>query len=666
MLHWDGIFSTMLISPGGAERPETFPPELPISTDAELHLRSLPHGVWAGVTLPWRSRRAPEYSSPTRGYCRIQLRRRQGGNEPSGYMGTSTSFVLFPWGKIRGGRPVKWLLHITGGPPTADPNATELRPGTSFTLEMPPGATTWQLGGLPPRLALQYYYDWGNFMGTGAIYGRLPRASNNPPTAWEQMAQQLIPSPRSYRQPAMNPTFDMGDPHEGPSPGEAPSGGPAPHPGPQPSPTPMAEHELDPQDEHDPAHDLAANEENDEEGDHAALMQTQLDSVASSSHEPARERPAGGQPHRMAPAAAMVRRWLRQVAALLQQQPMGDAIPLLLEETMQAVGTCTEDDRWQDDGTVGGPGLCKKRRILNYLYIARVRLQDVCDDEGANGLNQHQIYADLQEALGDLRRGQMQLEQATGGQGGHQVVQGSHGIQQAIAAVETAMGDTTNGDLDWVADGWGQAIGLLLQDAEDLLEEESILDYVHPANVVALDEGAHELPAMPTGGIDEQVDRLLRHARAVMHFVPAGGAQMRQLLAAVLVWRQRERGSSIEVDTQTTDAGEPPVTQPREQPEEKWIPPLNADQWTGSMPSSARSSSPTEGDRFEPTEDELLQALEEFEKREHEETLGQASGEVPESAADDAAGSEGKVSDTEHRRRRQLASLFDGQGNPEV
>ena len=101
----------MLISPGGADRPETFPPELPINTDAELHLRSLPHGAWAGVVLPWRSRRAPEYSSSTRGYCRVKLRNKTGGITPSGYMGTSTSFVLFIWGKIQGGRPVKWLLH---------------------------------------------------------------------------------------------------------------------------------------------------------------------------------------------------------------------------------------------------------------------------------------------------------------------------------------------------------------------------------------------------------------------------------------------------------------------------------------------------------------------------------------------------------------------------
>ena len=90
---------------GGAERPDTFPPELPIHVDAEMHLRSLPHGAWAGITLPWRSRRAPEYVSTSRGYCRIRVRRARGSRDPAGYMGTSTSFVLFWWGGITGGRP---------------------------------------------------------------------------------------------------------------------------------------------------------------------------------------------------------------------------------------------------------------------------------------------------------------------------------------------------------------------------------------------------------------------------------------------------------------------------------------------------------------------------------------------------------------------------------
>ena len=167
MLQWDGLFNYMLISSGGADRPATFPPELPFHVDAEMHLRELPHGAWAGITLPWQSRRGPEYASNTRGFHRIKVRRRPGGAEPAGYMATSTAFVLFPWGRIQGGRPTKWLLHVTGGPPQEDPEATQLRPGTSYTLEMPPGERTWQLGRLQPRLALQYYYDWGPHDGNG-------------------------------------------------------------------------------------------------------------------------------------------------------------------------------------------------------------------------------------------------------------------------------------------------------------------------------------------------------------------------------------------------------------------------------------------------------------------------------------------------------------------
>ena len=46
--------------------------------------------------------------------------------------------------------------------------------------------------------------------------------------------------------------------------------------------------------------------------------------------------------------------------------------------------------------------------------------------------------------------------------------------------------DTINGDLDWLTES------VLVQDAEDLLDEEALLDYFHPADVVALEEGANE------------------------------------------------------------------------------------------------------------------------------------------------------------------------------
>ena len=51
------------------------------------------------------------------------------------------------------------------------------------------------------------------------------------------------------------------------------------------------------------------------------------------------------------------------------------------------------------------------------------------------------------------------------------------------------------------------------------------------------------------------VELLVRSGRAVMHFVPQGGEQFRQLLAAITVWQQQASGSSIAVDTQTTEEG---------------------------------------------------------------------------------------------------------------
>ena len=183
------------------------PTGIPTAWGVDIHYRSLPHGAWAGVAMATGSRRAPEYRDPHRGYYRARLQRRPGGATPMGYMSISTAFVLFPWGRVTRGHPVKWLLHITGGQPQPDPEAAEMQPGSSFTLERKPGGVTWELGGLPPKIALQYYYDWGHMQGTGAIYGRLPRSYTAPPSKWEEMGANLIPSPQSERQPPPNPNF---------------------------------------------------------------------------------------------------------------------------------------------------------------------------------------------------------------------------------------------------------------------------------------------------------------------------------------------------------------------------------------------------------------------------------------------------------------------------
>ena len=195
----------MLLSHGGAPRPLTFPPELFIDRGAEVHMRSYPYGVWAGVVMVQHSRRAPNYDDPHRGYYRVRLNRREGGPDPPGYIAVGTAFALFPWGAITSGKPVKWLVHITATPAQPDAEATELPVGTSYTLERRPGAEGWELGRLQPKLALQYFYDWGNMRGTGAIYWGLPRTWTLPPIHWEQLTAQLIPSPHRARQPALKP-----------------------------------------------------------------------------------------------------------------------------------------------------------------------------------------------------------------------------------------------------------------------------------------------------------------------------------------------------------------------------------------------------------------------------------------------------------------------------
>ena len=88
------------------------------------------------------------------------------------------------------------------------------------------------------------------------------------------------------------------------------------------------------------------------------------------------------------------------------------------------------------------------------------------------------------------------------GQGGYQIQHEQHGLEQARAAIEVAMGNTVQGDLDWMTPGWADAVALATQDAEELLEEAGQLDYVHPADVVALQDGAEEAPAEPEGDFD--------------------------------------------------------------------------------------------------------------------------------------------------------------------
>ena len=339
-----------------------------------------------------------------------------------GYMGISTAFVLFPWGRVTRGHPVKWLLHITGGQPQPDPEAAEMQPGSSFTLERKPGGVTWELGGLPPKIALQYYYDWGHMQGTGAIYGRLPRSYTAPPSKWEEMGANLIPSPQSERQPPPNPNFwcyqqqeetqttggassSTDRPHEA-----HPSPWPSPTPAGGPSPSPRPTSTMPTRDGHDGTDSHTNGEEEEPEQAHFMQRRTQLESRASSSSHGPRVLDTTYTPL-MSNAAAMLRRWLRELAALLRDHPMGEQIPLLLERAMVAISKNKDEDE-PNNSTGGYPRPCKKRRILNMIEIARRRLQDLADDDGEDGYNTHQIRASLEESLRGPRQGGVHLQPA--------------------------------------------------------------------------------------------------------------------------------------------------------------------------------------------------------------------------------------------------------------
>ena len=84
------------------------------------------------------------------------------------------------------------------------------------------------------------------------------------------------------------------------------------------------------------------------------------------------------------------------------------------------------------------------------------------------------------------------------------------------------------GDLDWLAVGWGQVVELLLEDATEVMEEEMQLNQTHPADVVALSEGATEASPSRSGTVTQQMQAVLRD---LAPSAPQGGQSLRMLLA---------------------------------------------------------------------------------------------------------------------------------------
>ena len=451
------------------------------------------------------------------------------------------------------------------------------------------------------------------------------------------------PPPTQVRHPVLNPTFDHTE-----------GGHPTPTPNaqqPLPSLTPAAAPDHPTRGARSPQEPTEQTDPDPEQrdGDETTFMQhTQLDdSVASSSH--GGQPPRRSQPRRLPNAAAMVRHWLRELAALLGQRRTGDNLPLQLEQAAQAVGRDHEAGQACENSSYDG-GPTKKRRIMNSLTVARLRLQDLTEEDDMDGLNQHQIRRDLEQAAYDLTVGDKLLQYATRNQWGYQLQQGCQGLAQAQAAVQTALAATVEGDLDWHVSGWGQAVVFLLEDAEQLLEEEGQLDFVHPADVAALSEGAQEAPPQPLGDWGQQLDMLLRNIRGVMQFVAEGHEEVRQLMAAIQVWRAAERPEDIvEVDTQTTDGQEGQAQPAAPTP---WCPALDADQWSGSVPTSAHEGETQTSEPGFPTDSDLLDALEEYERQERGEAMEAARAEEleqpPEGDSDSAAS---------HRRRRVQAAV---------
>eukprot|EP00439_Symbiodinium_sp_Y106_P085471 s1188_g28.t1 len=95
-------------------------------------------------------------------------------------------------------------------------------------------------------------------------------------------------------------------------------------------------------------------------------------------------------------------------------------------------------------------------------------------------------------------------------------------------------------------------LSLLLREAENLLTELEVLQFVHPADVVALDEGAVETPPQRGGTVAERARAVLRDLGGIVPFLAADGEPLRMMLGKVTA----ALNDPIAVDTQTTDGGD--------------------------------------------------------------------------------------------------------------
>ncbi|CAE7590509.1 unnamed protein product, partial [Symbiodinium necroappetens] len=574
-----GTINVLNIHPGRGANPLTAPPELPIAPGVTLHMRALPFGVWAGITMPDRATHGPDYGpQPARSYARARQHIQPTQPLPNAYIGVHTAFTLLPWGDLVAGAPDRWLMVITAVGRHVDTDGAELHPGEAYLLSWDTAAARWQPSSLPRKVAHQYYYDWGRQQGTHPIQQPYPPGETYPLGQWEQMAMNFIPNPANTHR------FD------------ARGGGP----------------------------------------DHPSFMQrrdiasTQLDSqVGQASH--GEGRPVQALPQEV----AQMLRWLRELAAWGEERQM----PMPLRYELESAIAVFEDGLQKD----------------NSVRAARLRLLDLWHEEDeVNGFNQHQLYEDLRVALQLLREGNSHFHQATAGQGGNLLRHGTVGLQQAIAAVQEAQALTMEGDLDWCSGSWGAAVGVLLEDAEQAVDEAVETNYVHCSDVLALYSGGDEAPQRPQDH-QARLEAILGDIRRSLGFLTARQhAQVLNILAMMAMW-QTQQGADL-VDTQTTDEGDE-KNQLAERARSSWQPPLGAEHWLGSLPSSGdngRDERSTE-DEGGPTDADLINAMEEYERRQAEEAAEQAEREA--TSLFTWRRTEGGTSS--HRRRR-MHSVFEG------
>ena len=166
-----------------------------------------------------------------------------------------------------------------------------------------------------------------------------------------------------------------------------------------------------------------------------------------------------------------------------------------------------------------------------------MRLQDVCEGWDEDEPNQHQIYEDLNLIKKLIREGTQQFLHTTQGQGGTLLRQGEEGLRQALSAVERAQASTMEGDLDWCTTGWGAAVAVLLDEAQEAVAENDELQFVHKADVVGLSQGGQECPTRPADP-GQCLEAILGDIRAALGFLTAGPhSQVINMLAAIAMIR---------------------------------------------------------------------------------------------------------------------------------